>query len=316
MERIQFYPTLTLEMIESAGVIAEDYSFSYYYQGKEFPLESEGSVTKKLKDTMEIWKIETEGLNFKRTLSIAYPDLLKGKTGVVCQGAKLGIAIIWTNRKLTQTGVILPTTDIETPEGRKCEFLYSFASDMMSGDLELDLTMYVQSKAEKILSGEEDLINEVGVTVGTVDRVFLDFNNLFMDFPIEELRSENDPLWWVEFSEWEDPKTIDMFSRDSLCLYLNPYYDACPSINIDSGKSQNNDLLVDILAQTYLLAFRRLSEEDLKATKQDVGLANYSVCSVLHQFIQNCNYELHWESPEKLLKSLQLNIRAMLSEEL
>ena len=74
------------------------------------------------------------------------------------------------------------------------------------------------------------------------------------------------------------------------------------------------DLLIDILAQTYLLIFDRLSEDDLRATKQNIGLSNNSICSILHQFIESCNsVDLDWGSPERLLKTLQTNIRGMLS---
>ena len=72
---------------------------------------------------------------------------------------------------------------------------------------------------------------------------------------------------------------------------------------------------MDILAQTYLMIFLRLSDDDLKATRQNIGLTNNSICSILHQFIEGCYEELHWESPEKLLKSLQVNIRMKLKEE-
>lgn len=317
MERILFYPTLTPEMMDAAGIVVDKYAFSYEYQKNHYPLQAEGSSTIILKDPLEIWTIETEGLIFDKTVRIAYPDLLKGSSGVICQNAELGVGIIWTNKKLTQTGIILPTVDEETPQGRVCQFHHCFKPGTISGDLELLTTAFVKTKATQLIPGEEDLINEVGVTVGSLEQTVIDFNNLFMAFPIEEIKSENAPLWWVEFSEWEDPKTIDLFSRDSLCLFLNPYYDACPvpSTNIELGKTKNVDLLIDILAQTYLLAFQRLSDEELKATKQDVGLANYSVCSVLHQFIENCTEELRWESPEKLLKSLQTNIRIMLNEE-
>ena len=177
--------------------------------------------------------------------------------------------------------------------------------------------MYVKQKAQEVCADETDLINEDGVTVGEIERVVLDFNSLYMEFPIEECKSENEPLWWVEFSEWEDPKTIDMFSKDSLCLYLNPYYEACPapSTNETGNKIKNFDLMVDILAQTYFMMFQRLSDDDLKATKQNIGLSNNTICSILHQFIEECYEELHWESPEKLLKSLQVNIRKKLQED-
>ena len=75
---------------------------------------------------------------------------------------------------------------------------------------------------------------------------------------------------------------------------------------------KNLDLLIDILAQTYMLMFTRLSEDDLRATQQDIGLSPNSICSILHQFIEECEEELHFETPEALLKSLQINIRKKL----
>lgn len=317
MENILLYPTLSPEMLEAAGLSVDKYHFTYEYQEKYFSLHQKGSTTLKLSDSLEIWNVETEGLILDKTVCFAYPNLLKGKNGVACKGAEIGICIIWTNKKLTQTGIILPVSDVESPQGRNCKFHYMFAPGRISGDLELSLSMFIKSEAGEILEDEEDLINEAGVTVGEIEHVVLDFNSLYMEFPIEEYKSENEPLWWIEFSEWEDPKTIDMFTKDSLCLYLNPYYDACPapSTSDSSNSIKNFDLMVDILAQTYLMIFQRLSDDDLKATRQNVGLTNNSICSILHQFIEDCYEELHWESPEKLLKSLQINIRKKLQED-
>ena len=317
MEKILLYPTLSPEMMDSSGLSTEKYHFTYEYQEKIFGLQQKGSSTLKLFDPLEIWNIESEGLILDKTVRIAYPDLLKGKNGVVCKGADIGICIIWTNKKLTQTGIILPVSDVETPQGRSCKFYNVFESGKISGDLELSLSMYIKTAATEILEDEKDLINEAGVTVGEIEHVVLDFNSLYMEFPIEEYKSENEPLWWVEFSEWEDPKTIDMFTKDSLCLYLNPYFDSCPSPSTSEGGNliRNFDLMVDILAQTYLMIFQRLSDDDLKATRQNIGLTNNSICSILHQFIEDCYEELHWESPEKLLKSLQINIRKKLQED-
>ena len=80
------------------------------------------------------------------------------------------------------------------------------------------------------------------------------------------------------------------------------------------GSIKNIDLLIDILAQTYLLIFERLSDDDLRATKLNIGLTSNSICSILNQFIENCNeVELDWGSSERLLKTLQINIRSMLT---
>ncbi len=318
MEKMLFYPTITPDMIEACGMSVEKYKFTFAYQDKYYGLQQKGTTTIKLTDPLDIWKVESEGITIDKTIRIAYPDLLKGKEGVACRDAELGICIIWTNKKLTQTGIVHPVSDVTTPQGRICRFNYTFAGGTISGDLELVLSMYIKSKARVVKEDEQDLINETGVTVGEIERVVLDFSNIYMEFPIEEFRSESEPLWWVEFSEWEDPKTIDLFTKDSLCLYLNPYYDACPAPSTsESGNSiKNFDLMVDILAQTYLMIFQRLSDDDLKATRQNVGLTNNSVCSILHQFIEDCGEdELHWESPEKLLKSLQIVIRKRLQED-
>lgn len=157
---------------------------------------------------------------------------------------------------------------------------------------------------------ETSLMNEEGVSVGIIDSVVLDFNSVYMDFPIEEFESDKEPLWWVEFSQWEDPKTIDGFTKDNICLYLNPYYSACP---MTDGRIKNLDILIDILATTYYMIFQRLSDDDLRATRQDIGLQPNSICSILHQFIEDCEEEPHFETPEKLLKSLQKQIRNRLT---
>ncbi len=324
MENLYFYPTLTSEMIDKCGVISDKYTFTFKYQDEDCELHQKGKTTVRLSDSLDIWEVEKEGITIEKTVRIAYPELLKGPSGVACRDSELGLCIMWTNKKLTQTGCILPVVDDISPRGRTCVFRHTFKPGELSGDLELSLEMFIKNRADNILSDEEYLINEDGVTVGEIEKVFLDFKSVYMLFPIEECNSEKEPLWWVEFfSEWEDPKTIDMFSEESFCLYLNPHYDACPAPTVGSAENgiKNFDLMVDILAQTYLMLFQRLGEDDLRATKQDIGLSDNTICSILHQFIMDCEEELYLEyeylqsSPERVLKSLQINIRKMLQED-
>ena len=130
-----------------------------------------------------------------------------------------------------------------------------------------------------------------------------------MEFPIEECNSKEQPLWWVEFSQWEDPR-VDLFNKENICVYLNTYYDACPMV----GETiKNIDLLVQIISTVYFLIFTRMNDEDLNATKYDIGLNPNSICSIMHQFILGCN-DLQWESEENLLKSIQMNVASMLKE--
>lgn len=310
MQNIYFYPKLTDHLIEDCGCSVTKYMFTYSYQDQEFELEQKGTSVIRVSDPLEIWKIDTEGISFEKTVSIAYPRLLHGKQGVACTGAEIGLCIIWTNRTLTQTGCILPDVDLITPQGRTCTFRHTFAPGTIAGDLELTISAYIKKAASTVLNDEENLMNEEGVSVGELESIVLDFSSIYMEFPIEEYKSEKEPLWWVEFSQWEDPKTCDEFTKDNICLYLNPYYAACP---MTDGTIKNMDLLIDILATTYFMIFQRLSEDDLKATRQDIGLQPNSICSILHQFIEDCEEEPRFETPEKLLKSLQKEMRIRLT---
>lgn len=313
MENLRFYPCLTEELIDKAGCVSEKYRFFYYPNDMESALMQKGSSVVKLSDPLDMWKLKEDGITIKKSVSIAYPDFLYGPEGIACKEAEIGICIIWTNNRLTQTGHILPKSDISNAAGRTCYFEYTFHPGDIDGDLELSLCMYIKKAATSVTEDEEILMNEEGVSIGEIDSIVVDFDSIYMEFPIEEYSSEKEPLWWIEFSQWEDPKTIEKFTKDNICLYLNPYYSACP---MTDGTIKNIDLLVDILATSYLMMFQRLSEEDLTATRNNIGLEANSICSILHQFISECNAtDLRFESPEVLLKSLQMNLRAKLTED-
>ena len=50
-------------------------------------------------------------------------------------------------------------------------------------------------------------------------------------------------------------------------------------------------------------------EESKRRIKEIWIYISNSICSILHQFIEDCEEELHFETPERLLKSLQREIR-------
>lgn len=309
MNELSFFPVLTEELIEDCGCRCGKYTFSFVYQDQKRELAQSGKNTIKLSDPLEIWKIEDEGLSFEKKVEISHPHLLYGKQGVAPRGSEIGVCIIWTNRSLTQTGYILPSTDNQTPTGRTCTFIYTFTPGEIKGDLELSLVLYLKNSSKEVAYDETHLINEEGVTLGELELISLDFNSIYMEFPIEECNAKDQPLWWVEFSQWEDPR-VDLFSKENVCLYLNTAHDACPMV----GETiQNIDLLIQIISTTYLLIFKRMSDEDLYATKYDVGLSPNSICSIMHQFILGCE-NLQWESDENLLRSIQMNVASMLKE--
>lgn len=313
MEKLRFYPCLTEDLIEKTGCSTEGFLFSYYSNGVEYPLTLKGKNVAKLTDPLDMWKLQEDGITIKNKVFIPYPDFLYGPEGVACKDAEIGTCIIWTNNRLTQTGHILPISDFSSVTGRICSFEHTFEPGEIDGDLELSLCMYIKKAATSVEDGEEILMNEEGVSIGEINSIVVNFDNVYMEFPVEEYSSSKEPLWWIEFSQWEDPKTIEKFTKDNICLYLNPYYSACP---MTDGTIKNMDMLIDILATAYLMMFERLSEDDLTATRQNIGLEANSICSILYQFISECNAtDLRFESSELLLKTLQINLRAKLTEE-
>ncbi|MPM77936.1 hypothetical protein SDC9_124946 [bioreactor metagenome] len=250
-------------------------------------------------------------MNIKKEVVVSYPDILHGPSGVACKNAIIGICIIWKNNALTQTGYILPlpNEDIIKNGKRICRFDHTFLPGEISKDLILSVVLYIKEPANVVFSGEEILINEAGVTIGEIDNVVLNFDSIYMELPIEELNSKDHPLWWVEFSQWEDPK-VDLFSKENLCIYLNPHHSGCPLIG---SEIKNLDMLIEIVSMTYFFIFNRLSEEDLLAIKSDIGLCPNSICSIMNQFLLGCEDPLHWESPERLLSSIRMNVAAMLT---
>ena len=282
MDNLKFYPYLTDDLMEKSGCMIEKFQFFYYPNDMEAPLrgEKKGVGVIKITDPLDMWSLAQDGITFKKKVSIAYPDFLFGAEGIACKNAEIGICIMWTNNRLTQTGLILPNSDITTAAGRTCYFEHTFNPGEVEGDLQLSVCLYVKKSASEILDGEEELMNEEGVTIGELDDIVVDFDSVNMEFPIEELYSDKEPLWWIEFSQWEDPKSLEKFTKDNICIYLNPYYSACP---MTDGNIKNVDLLIDILATSYLMIFERLSEEDLQATRNDVGLEANSIClSLIH----------------------------------
>ena len=309
MNELSFFPILTEELIEDCGCQCSKYTFSYNDTNQEQELQQSGKNTVKLSEPSDSWKVERDGLILKKEVKIAHPHLLYGKQGIAPLGAHIGICIIWTNRSLTQTGYILPVVDNTTPTGRTCIFCHEFLPGEIKGDLELSLVVYLKEQAKSVAAGEDHLINEAGVTLGDIETLSLDFNSIYMEFPIEECNAKDQPLWWVEFSQWEDPR-VDLFSKENICLYLNTAYDDCPMV----GESiKNLELLIQIISTTYLLIFKKLNDEELHDTKNDVGLNPNSICSIMHQFILG-GEPLHWESDESLLKSIQQNVAKMLKE--
>ena len=308
---IFFYPNLTDEMMESASIVRGSYSFSYYIEGHYHSLRTRGKNSIRLEDSLESWKISDDGLRLSRRIIIESPAFLKGPHGVVCRNAEVGVCIIWNNRALTQMGYIMPESFGYDGERMFFNFKHDFLPGEIKGDLLLDTVLYIKKPAAEIYDDEKSLANEAGVTVGELDSVVLVFDNSNMEFPIRDVNESNQPLWWLEFGPWEDP-TKDLFNEDTVCLYLNSYYESCPKLG---DRIKNIDLLVEIISSAYMMIFLKIKDMGeiyLKQTLEGNDLEPGSISAVMNYFYNGQDPVLHFESIDMLQKSIRMNVERML----
>ena len=310
MENLYFYPTLTDDLKEASGLSLSRYSFSYFFDGEYRDLKAKGKNTIKLEDSWESWKVETDGLHIKREIIFEYPNALYGPSGIACRTAEIGISIVWTNKTLTQMGTILPAESFIEGTVLHVVFEHDFNPGEIQGDLELETILYVKKAAESVNDDEQHLMNEVGVNIGLLDEHRLDFGSIYMDFPIQEVNSKQQPLWWLEFGTWIDPRE-DSFNEDNVCLYLNSAYDCCPKV----GETiKNANVLVDIITTAYTMIFQKIAEMGyLSNTINDVDLQPGSICKIMFYFWSSCDPSIDVSSQERMHKSIWMNVANMIN---
>ena len=311
MASIAFYPLATEELLLESGVSAGDYRFSFEMEGSRLPLSQSGRSTVKLSDPNELWGIESEGLILDRQVVIEYPMLLKGSNGIAPSGSELSICIVWNNKALTQMGYIKPLSVSTQNTSLYLNFHHVFKPGEISGDLTLDTVFYIKLAAAAVLPEEENLINRAGVTLGEIDSLTLSFAEDFMEFPIVEVNDKNAPLWWLDITQWDDP-TVDPFTSDYVCLYLNNAYSHCPKAG---STTKGQDLLVEIISTCYLMLFQELVDRDcIDRTINNVDLEPGSIAKVLYYFVDSCDPALRTGSISEMQKTIRTNVERMLSE--
>ena len=295
-----FYPTLTDELKDASGVSSTPYAYSYSVDNIDYKLVGKGKNIVKFDD--EAWKVERDGLRIRRRITIEYPDVLYGRNGIACTGSELGVCIIWVNRSLT-------VNEYMTDASKVYEFDYAFAPGILKGDLSLEMQLYIKRSAETVQSDEKSLMNDEGVTVGTLDEIHLDFGNMYMEFPITEIKNNKQPMWWLELSDWSEPKE-DLFNEDNLCIYLNTAYESCPRM----GETiKYADVLIDIITTAYVMLFKRVMDCNCLAdTINDVGLEQGSISKVLFYFKDSCETEIDFSSEARMHKTIWMNVADMI----
>lgn len=267
MNELHFYPTVQFDaddeddILKNAGYEPGPYSF-YYRDHND--MREELNVRKGIPSLVSkdnAWDIIHDGLWLEKSVRFNYPQRLQGPDGIICRKAVLGACIIWTNSSLKQMGYILPKRVIPDKSELQFYFEHFFAPGSIANDLSLKMILYVQKPAPKEMVEDDErfLMNECGVSLGTIDEYELSFKDNHAVFPVKQIKNKDKPLWYLELGDWEDPDE-DMFSEENLCLYLNTYYKSCPTFE---NFKDSPELLIDIISTSYFMLFQKVDNEHL-----------------------------------------------------
>ncbi len=287
MAEFHFYPTIELDsdgksdILENAGY--EEESWSFYYrdgEGMSRPLTPKKGIPSLVDEAQGVWDIGQYGLGVKTTIRFAYPKRLKGADGLLCRKAELGAAIIWVNDSLKQMGYIHPSSISDTETELSFAFDYYFQQGAIAEDVTLEMILYVKTPAEEadIEADEQHLMNESGVSLGTLREVSLSFKDNHASFPIKQFKGDKEPLWYLQINSWEDPAE-DLLSEENVCIYLNTAYKNCPT---PENMKNNGDMLIEIISSAYLMLFHNLSQPQLHSVLNgDHTFADGSILAAL-----------------------------------
>ncbi len=287
MAQFHFYPTIEIdgdgkcEILENAGY--EEDSWDFYYRNEEgmaAPLVWKKGIPSLVDEEKNIWDLEQYGLGVKTAIRFAYPKRLKGDGGLLCRKAVVGAAVIWVNQSLKQMGYIYPNSISDTETELAFAFDHYFKPGTIAEDVTLEMILYVKAPAEEkeIGADEQYLMNESGVSLGTLRELSLSFKDNHATFPIKQFKGEKDPLWYLQINAWEDPAE-DLFAEENLCIYLNTAYKNCPT---PQNLKNHGDMLIEIVSSAYLMLFHNLSEPEMTSVlNEDHTFADGSISEAL-----------------------------------
>lgn len=313
---IPFFKQLTPEMVESSSFkITKKYLYTPP-EGGERDLGDPAPKGRSFGD--DYWEVVSDGLVVRARASVAYMKVFLGPDGVAPAGADLDVAIRWRSKKTTSAGISPSAYRTAGPSGTTFDFEVAFHPGTLAGDLEIEPVLYIKSPSPEVAEGEERLMNEAGAILGPLEEATcISFDGTDGRFPIVEASDPSAPLWWVEYSEWGDPRS-DAFSDENVRLVLNTARKDCPKMGMAGIKGQ--EVLREIVASAYYLIFEKVrehSEQDPQVWDDLVNGENLepgSICSALYELTQAIGESFDWGVPEKRMRSIKAAVDASFEE--
>lgn len=305
--RLEAFPKMSRDLLVKTGYSSAIYEFYYRYQGEDRELKSTPTDTStsraailQLSDQACHWHPESSNLTAKCRCVINVPMFLFGENGLAAaDGGIIGVAVMWMNPDASQRGVVR-IGEINKRSASPCiiEGKIDFLPKQLRGTLILQTILYLKERGNP-QGGEKFQASNNGTILGILDetRVIIDGNGSI--FPIHEISSPNEPLWWVR-CDWGDPLE-DSFTDDNFCIYLNTSHKDYAALNVNEGL-KNSALLLEIVSSALQLLIMKVLGDDAArdATIQGSGIQQGSISSMVNYMLHTFQINYDPSSPEKL----------------
>lgn len=248
------------------------------------------------------WEYHNYGFGIAGNLHLGNPSNLFGRSGLVNTDAELGFALQWISKQSSQRGVIpLATIKYTTTNNVSIPIDYYFNKDILFGEVNLALIVYLKKESASSLPGQAQL---PGTILGQLVEWVVITDGSGSTFPIVVVNEPNNPLWYVDFN-YTDP-LVEPFNKEYIAIYLNKAHVAFSSIHKPKTKL-DQALFVEFLAGAMHLIIQNLMESSFWSDIQNgQNCEEGSIGEVMFYFKNTLNWE--YDTPEKLAISLHKDL--------
>lgn len=257
-DNILLFPSLSEEMLKRVRFQKTKYSF-YFTDRDGFEKELQDEPAEALssiyciKDESGEWDQDKSDFGFRRKYCLRTFQCLFGPSGIVCNNATLGLAIVWKSSDSKQRGVVPVGTFTISDQIFDISAEKTFSKAQLRGQVDLTTVLYI-AKAGQQKENEHHLANTVGYVLGELETFTIRLDGSGSTFPVFEVAEPGQPLWYVK-CDWIDP-TVDAFSE---CVSINLNTSHKNYRYIDRTQTTfNSQLLTEIMAAAISIIVEKL----------------------------------------------------------
>lgn len=301
---VSLFPVLTDELLGKIRFQKSEYEFYYSRDDNEWALHTEdvgmGDSKHIIKDEQGIWDPDNYNLCLKRRYSLRTYQCLFGESGIACNNAVIGMALIWTSQDSKQRGVIEIGEIKKSNLDLSFSMNYEFPPAQLRGTVDFSTVLYI--KKEGTPGWDEDhLANKYGCILGEIDKYSITLDGKGSVFPIYEVNEPGQPLWYVK-CDWDDP-TYDLFS-EAVQINLNVAHKNYKYLD-KTKRTYDDQLLKEVIASALSIVILKLHDQEVywDNTINGTGIQSGSVSEAVNYFVNTLEWDV--SSPELISLSIR-----------